>query len=241
MNWKNILSNKVALVAGGAGDIGTNICLLLAKYGTTLIIATRSNSTSKDLIEIVKKTSPQSILVEDDFSSNEAWENLSKLIDKKFKQIDLLVHCIGIIYPQNFELLSKWQIENYIQTNLMSVIYSTKVVIPIMKKSGGGQIIILGSLGGIIPMPYETIYSATKFAVRGFCLSLSEELKNSGISLSLISPGPIKTKLLDQEAVDDKSTLAFVNSPLEPSLNSIGRYRQILYRKKYSLNVNGNW
>jgi len=65
-------------------------------------------------------------------------------------------------------------------------------------------------------MPYETMYSATKFGVRGFSLSLAEELKSTGINVSLISPGPVKTKLLDLEATDDKSTISFVNKPYDP-------------------------
>ena len=51
---------------------------------------------------------------------------------------------------------------------------------------GQGRIIILGSLGGIVPMPHEAVYAATKFAVRGFSLSLGEELRHSGVSVSLI-------------------------------------------------------
>ena len=64
-------------------------------------------------------------------------------------------------------------------------------------------------------MPYEPIYSATKFALRGFSLSFNEELRGTGIYCSLISSGPVKTKMLDKEARDPDSVIAFMTKPIE--------------------------
>ena len=85
-----------------------------------------------------------------------------------------------------------------------------------MKSQRYGQIITLGSLGSIVPMPFESLYCATKFALRGFCLSLREELRNTGIAISLISPGPVETEMLRTESTCDRSTMAFVERPLDP-------------------------
>ena len=65
-------------------------------------------------------------------------------------------------------------------------------------------------------MPYGALYSSSKFALRGFSLALGEELKSFGIKVSLVSPGPVRTKMLDRESEDDRSTIVFVTAPLEP-------------------------
>ena len=65
-------------------------------------------------------------------------------------------------------------------------------------------------------MPYSAVYSATKFALRGFTFSLAQELKDSGIKLSLISPGAVFTNMLYDEAQDKNTSIAFVSKPISP-------------------------
>jgi short-subunit dehydrogenase len=101
-----------------------------------------------------------------------------------------------------------------VETNFLGVLYGTLRILPLMKARRKGHLIVVGSLGGIVPMPFESLYCATKFAVRGFFLSLREELRRSGIDVSLISPGPVDTMMLRTEARSDESTMAFVESPL---------------------------
>jgi hypothetical protein len=76
------------------------------------------------------------------------------------------------------------------------------------------MIIILGSLGGIVPMPYGALYAATKFALRGLVLSAAPELKKEGIDICLVSPGPVYTRMLVREAEDERCTLTFVERPM---------------------------
>ena len=128
-----------------------------------------------------------------------------------------IINCAGSILPGNFEHLNEDEIESLIKNNIHSVIYPVKAALPIMIKQGTGKIITIGSLGGIIPMPYEAIYSMTKFAVRGFSLSLVKELKDRGIDISLISPGSTKTRMLDRESLDNNSTISFIQRPLHPN------------------------
>ena len=66
-------------------------------------------------------------------------------------------------------------------------------------------------------MPYSAVYSATKFALRGFSFSLAEELKGTGVSISLITPGSVVTKMLDYEAQDDHTAIAFLTKPVSPA------------------------
>lgn len=212
----NKIKGKVVIVAGGSGGIGSEICTLFATKGAQTIIAGRSSTHSTKLQNEITRTNSNNIFIEKDLRLFEAWEELIETVLMKFSRIDILINSVGIIIPGTFESLNKCEIENCLNTNMLSIIYGARVVVPVMKKQKHGHLINIGSLGGIVPMPYETMYCATKFGVRGFSLSLAEELKNTRINVSLISPGSVKTKLLDLEATDDKSTLSFVNNAFDP-------------------------
>jgi short-subunit dehydrogenase len=210
------LSSRVIIVAGGAGGIGSSTCQLLAAQGATLVIAGRDKESLARVLQEVRRTSPQSISVTGDFCSLHAWNELVEAVEDKFQRIDVLVNCIGVIVPGTLETVSEKDIQRVMNTNFISVVNGVKAVLPAMRRQGNGQIINVGSIGGILPMPFEALYSATKFAVRGLSLSLSEELKGTGVTVSLISPGPVKTKMLDLEATDDFSTITFVEKALHP-------------------------
>ena len=103
-----------------------------------------------------------------------------------------------------------------IDINFTSALIVTQKALAIMKEQGFGHIINIGSLGGIVPMPYSAVYSATKFALRGFSFSIAEELKGTGVNVSLLTPGSVVTKMLDYEAQVDNSAMSFVSKPISP-------------------------
>ena len=212
----NNKNGKVVIVAGGSGGIGSEICRQLTILGAQTIVVSRNSSHSTKSQNEIARMSTNNIFIEKDLRFFEEWEELIEIVLTKFKRIDILINSVGTIIPGTFESLNKSEIENCLNTNMLSIIYGARAIVPVMKKQKHGYLINIGSLGGIIPMPYETMYCATKFGVRGFSLSLAEELKNTGINVSLISPGSVKTKLLDLEAIDDKTTISFVNNAFDP-------------------------
>jgi len=135
-----------------------------------------------------------------------------------FKSIDILIHAAGSLIPGEFKNLTENEIVSVVNSNLISTFTAVKTFSPQMKNQGNGHIIIVGSLGGILPLPYEALYSSVKFAVRGFCLSIAEELKEYGIKISLVSPEPIKTKMLDKESRDVNSVISFMTKPMQPEI-----------------------
>ncbi|MHA1337066.1 MAG: SDR family oxidoreductase [Promethearchaeota archaeon] len=103
---------------------------------------------------------------------------MKKLFDKsieKYNKIDYLINTVGIIIPSLFENANYDDILKQININLIGTIQCTKEIIPYLKNSGGGQIITISSLAGIVPETYSSIYTATKFALRGLNLTLNLE------------------------------------------------------------------
>jgi short-subunit dehydrogenase len=99
--------------------------------------------------------------------------------------------------------------------NILSLMLGFRALLPAMVGRGRGRMIVLGSLGGIVPMPHGAVYAAAKFAVRGFTLSMAEELRGTGVEVCLLSCGPVDSRMLRAEAAAD-GTIGFVNRPLPP-------------------------
>ncbi len=210
------LKDKVIVIAGASGGIGSALYTSLLKYNSNVIGISRT--VSIHLKNFAEQNNLKFNWITSDLTSGASWEDALHIIKERFGKIDVLINCVGILIPGKIENLTIEQIEKIISTNFTSFVLGTKLIISIMKRQGYGHVINLGSLGGIVPMPYESIYSATKFALRGFTLSLKNELSGSGIKISLISPGPVLTKMLAEESFDDNSTIAFVNRPLSAGL-----------------------
>jgi short-subunit dehydrogenase len=209
------LFQKVVVVTGCSGGIGSSVCNQLFVYNATIAGICRNADLLSNII--FKECRRDNVFFNADVGKYDSCVKIVNEIHERFKRIDVLINCAGSILPGNFENLNEDEIESLIKNNIHSVIYPVKAVLPIMIKQGSGKIITIGSLGGIIPMPYEAIYSMTKFAVRGFSLSLVKELKDRGIEISLISSGPTKTRMLDKESSDNNSTISFIQKPLHPN------------------------
>ena len=204
------IKNKVVIITGGSGGIGSAIVNTLSDYGANIISVYNKNHR-------VDQSDENIIRLKANLTKSEDWDRLLLFTCHKYGKIDLLINCLGFLEPGNFLSLEENQIEKMININFTSVVNGTHRTLKIMKEQGFGHIINLGSLGGIVPMPYSTVYSATKFALRGFTFSLAEELKKTGIKISLVTPGPVITKMLDYEAQDNDTAISYVSKPICPT------------------------
>ena len=205
----NRLKNKVVLVTGASGGIGNSIVNKLSSEGAAVVAVYHRNS---PLFPKDKNV----FWIKADMINSEERDNLVAFCLEKYKRIDVLINCAGFLEPGEFSSLEEIYLRKMIDVNFTSTIIITQKVLSIMKSQGSGHIITLGSLGGIVPMPYSAVYSATKFALRGFSFSLIEELKGTNVKVSLITPGPVNTKMLDYEAQADKSAISFLSKPISP-------------------------
>jgi short-subunit dehydrogenase len=208
MSGKSI-KNKVIVVTGGSSGIGNSIVNKLASCEANVVAVFNQNHPSD--------SSYQNILwLQADVTNSADIDRLLAFTSQKFERIDVLINCAGLLEPGEFSSLEINQLKKMIDVNFTSTLIITQKVLSIMKSQGSGHIICLGSLGGIVPMPYSAVYSATKFALRGFSFSVAEELKGTGVNVSLITPGSVITKMLDYEAQADNSAISFLSKPISP-------------------------
>lgn len=206
---KKSLKNTVIIITGGSGGIGSATVNKLSNFGASVVSVYNKNYPYDQSDENI-------IHIKANLTRSEDWDRLLSFTRHKFNKIDVLINCAGLLEPGNFLSLEEDQIEKIIETNLTSTITGIQKTLKLMTNQGYGHIINIGSLGGIVPMPYSAIYSASKFALRGFTFSLAEELKGTGINVSLITAGSVVTKMLDYEAQDNETAIAFISNPLSP-------------------------
>jgi len=207
--YNHSLKNKVVIVTGGSGGIGNTIVNKLASYDAKVCAVYHRNITANYFDKNI-------CWIQADITNTEDMDKILFFALQKYGKVDVLINCAGILEPGEFYNLELNQLGKMIDINLTTTLIFTQKILTIMKQQRNGHIINMGSLGGIVPMPYSSVYSATKFALRGFSFSLAEELKGTGVSLSLITPGSVVTKMLDYEAQADNSAMSFVSKPISP-------------------------
>ena len=102
-----------------------------------------------------------------------------------------------------------------VDVNLKGPIVLTRLALPYLRRSGQGAIVNVASIAGQIPLPEEAAYSATKFGLRGFSFALAEELRGSGVTVSVVSPGPIETGFITDD-LDNVPDIVF-SQPMSSS------------------------
>ncbi len=205
----NTLKNKVVLVSGASGGIGNELVNELSSEGAVVVAVYHRNRPSFP-------TNKNVFWIKTDIINSEERDNLVAFCLEKYKRIDVLINCAGFLEPGEFSSLEEIYLRKMIELNITATFIITKKILSLMRKQGFGHIINVGSLGGIVPMPYSAVYSATKFALRGFSFSLVEEMKGTEIKISLVSPGAVDTKMLDDEAFDYNAAISFIGKPLNP-------------------------
>lgn len=131
-------------------------------------------------------------LVCDVTDSNQVQKCLEYIFEKE-KQIDVFVNNAGIGISGAVEHIEKTKTEKLFAVNLQAVFDCSKQVLPYLKKSGGGKIINISSIASIIPIPFQTAYSASKAAINAFTMALRNEVAPFNIKVCAVMPGDTRT------------------------------------------------
>jgi uncharacterized protein len=190
MDWKN----QVALVTGASSGIGRQLAVDLAARGATVVGCSRSLERLQEAeIELKRRNSSSTVMVCDVGDRKQVKELVEKVL-AQFGRIDVLVNNAGFGAYRPFVEHASDEIESMLRTNYLGTVYCTKEVLPSMIARRSGHIVNISSVSGKIATPNMASYCATKFAVIGLSESLWYELKPHGIHVSVVCPGPVRTK-----------------------------------------------
>jgi short-subunit dehydrogenase len=187
------LRGEVALVTGASSGIGAATALELAQRGVRLVLAARRAEELTAVAHTIQTGGGEVIAVPTDVTDARQVARLVQRAVEAFGRVDVLVNNAGIGSRESLVKTSPDEVTQIVGVNLLGAMLLTRAVLPGMVERRHGAIISVASVSGLIAT--DPLYSATKFGLRGFSLGLRRELLGTGVSVSLVSPGFIRTPL----------------------------------------------
>ncbi len=229
---KKWIYQKTVVITGASSGIGFSIAkILIDKFDCKVIGIARNEKKLLAHKETLKRKENFSYELFD-VNDFDAWKNFLTKLENNKTQVDVLINNAGFMLPfSKFEKYSDTEIEEIINTNFISVVKATKLFIPHLKKSTTPAVINVSSSAGLCAVVGESMYCATKFAVRGFTETLIQDYKKQ-IYIGGIYPGFIKTDILGRMTTKDKEN-KLINKlmmPLDKASKKI--VKSIVKRKK---------
>lgn len=185
----------IAIVTGASSGMGREFVRLLDKELTGLdeiwVIARRGDR----LKELAKESHTKLIPVELDVTGSEASLVLTGMLKEKKPKVKFLVNCAGFGKIGNIDALPVKEQVSMLQVNCLALTEITGLVLPYMAQKS--RIINLASAAAFLPQPGFAVYAATKSYVLSYSRALNRELKTTGIKVTAVCPGPVKTEFFD--------------------------------------------
>jgi short-subunit dehydrogenase len=180
------LDGKTVLLTGATGGLGRAIATALGERGARLILSSRRQA---DLDELATGLpgGPHRTIVADLAEEGEALRLLEAA-----GAIDVLVANAGLPASGELESFSQEQLERALRVNLETPIRMSRELVPRLVERGAGHLVFISSLSGKAATARASVYCATKFGLRGFALALREDLRGSGVGVSVVMPGTIR-------------------------------------------------
>jgi 3-oxoacyl-[acyl-carrier protein] reductase len=243
MTHNETLVGKIALVTGASRGIGRQVAIALAQQGVNIAVNyNRSESDANSLLPELRNNGIRCIAVHADVSKRSDVQKMIEIIGSDLGVVQLLVNNAGISRPQPLDQITEEDWDEIIAVNLKSAFLVTQAVLPGMRSSHWGRIVMMSSvaaqLGGVIG-PH---YAACKAGMIGLTHSYAALLAKEGITANAIAPALIGTEMITQ------------NPKAKPDLIPIGRFGTVEevadivvmlaqngYMTGQTINVNGGW
>jgi short-subunit dehydrogenase len=187
------LGGEVAIVTGASAGIGAATASELARRGAQVVLAARRADALEAQARSIAARGGETLAVPTDISDIQQVERLVTQTHDAYGKVDVLVNNAGIGWTKLLARSAPSEIREIVDINLTGAILMTRAVLPGMLERGRGGIINVSSVCGRVAV--EPLYSATKYGIRGFSLSLRRQLAGSDVSVSLVSPGNIRTQM----------------------------------------------
>lgn len=191
MNWKG----KVVFITGASSGIGEALTIELGKRGAALGLLARREELLNELAAKVEVNGGKALPLAADVTDAEAVKDAAEKLKEKFGRIDVLIANAGIGGLTDTKTLDAEQVAKIVNINLMGAVNSVAAVVPVMLEQKSGHIVAISSLAGYRGLKKSSAYSASKAGMSVFFESVRLDLLETGIDVSIISPGFIKTPL----------------------------------------------
>lgn len=182
---------KVVVITGGSDGIGLATAKRFAEEGAQVYITGRR----KELLdEALTQLGHGAIGVQGDVTNSADLTRLYELIKRNHHQIDVVFANAGMYELAPIEAISETHYESMFSLNVKAMVFTVQKALPLM--TSGGTIVLNGSIAGSKGLPGQSLYNASKAAVRSFARSWTADLKERGIRVNVVAPGGTETRLI---------------------------------------------
>ncbi len=200
------LEGRVAVVIGGTGVLGGELCGGLAQAGARVVVAGRSAERGRQRVEAIEKSGGAASFAEVDATNR---DSVKALLDGALEQqgrVDVLVNCAGVNSPTPYLEINDEEFHRIVDTNLLATHLGCQLFGQHMIDSGGGSILNIGSVTSYRPLSRVFIYSASKAAVLSLTQNVAREFAPHGVRVNCLCPGFFPAEqnrsILDKPRID---------------------------------------
>jgi short-subunit dehydrogenase len=180
------LQGKAALLTGATGGLGRRVAGALAERGATLVLSSRKPDELVELAASLPGEGHRSVV------ADLAVEGAALELVAEAGDVDVLVANAGLPASGRLDSFTQEEIERALRVNLEAPMRMARELLVPMVERGSGHLLFVSSLSGHAATTRSSVYSATKFGLRGFALCLREDLRGTGVGVSVVSPGLIR-------------------------------------------------
>jgi len=197
--------NKVAAITGASSGMGRSLAVLLANRGCHLALSDINEAGLAETVKLLNGTGVKVTSQKLDVSNKDAVFAWAEQVARDHGKINLIFNNAGVALGSAVDGGSYEDLEWIMNINFWGVVHGTKAFLPYLKDSGEGHVINTSSVFGLMGVPSQSAYNASKFAVRGFTEALRQELEMQKVNVSATSvhPGGIKTNIAKAARMDN--------------------------------------
>lgn len=203
----DLLAGRTAVVTGGSSGIGLAMARLFAAEGARVVISGRRKA---QLLDAAREIGPGTMTVEGDVADTAHHVQVADEVVRRFGPLDIYVANAGINTIRHAALVSEAEYDAQFATNARGTFFGVQKMVTIMRD--GGSIILTGSIASRKVLDGHAVYAGTKAAIGAFARSWALELKERGIRVNVLSPGPTDTAILDKLGVPEEQRGSFAKA-----------------------------
>ena len=196
--------NKTVIITGASAGVGAACARLFAGHKAKLVLVARGEASLNTIADELRSQC-EVLTVVMNVASNEDCLTLLEKAEAAFGAVHVIINNAGMHARGDLKTISPMDVAAMVDINMRAPLLLSCAAIPYLQRAGEGAIVNVGSLAGRAPLQGAATYSATKAGLRAFSYALADELRDSGISVGSVSPGPIDTGFIMDEidAVED--------------------------------------
>ena len=196
-----VKARPTALITGASAGIGAALAHVFAERGYDLILAARRGEKLAEIATKLQDTCTVNCITID-LAKAKGAQKLFAAVGALDKPVDALINNVGGAFQGSFSEMSASKVQSMVALNVRCLSETTSLFLPQMLQRGSGKILNIGSVVGFQAVPGMALYSATKAFVLSFSESLAEELKGTGVSVSVLCPGLTRTEMVSDLGTD---------------------------------------